>query len=670
MAQFIASAIEGGVPTLLTLVVNAMPWPLRRRLVRADPGMQRTARASRAMFAFLLTLATALLVGRVVSVSVLSFLIAFPVTVFCCAAIGDDETRARIGKTAALAAAAGAAFTLSSLLHTPWINHAVFILVIGAMAYMRQYAGPWAPVAIAANVSYFFGSFLKPDPTTLHWQWVGVVIGAACALIVHQLVVPHRPWRRMRWSAASIRMRLAHLLRTAAALDAPEESLAVRRSLRGVADAVRIAENELENLPGGRLAHRPLAEALIRTLVLAERLALQAKGVIGDGLSAEERAAAKRLSAALVANDELPREGDSGDIADALNELERALHLPPDHAAARSVDAPPPAPTNAILRPAVQSAAAAALAIIGGNALSPERWYWAVITVFVMFTGTYSRGQALFKSLQRTVGTLGGILVAMAIVWAVNGDTRAVIILMPVAIFCIFYAFLQAYTWMAFWITIVVGLLFSSFGEFTDRLMVLRLEETAIGAVAGIVVAALVLPRSTAAHARDQFNDLADAIDKVIDEALPGGPLNRLTLTAALHDFETTLSDLRDAIEPLRLIPLQRATEQRSRLHRQLVLTSYWVHEIALAVRQLDSAGVAQAPAPAAEAATALHERLKRLRNADTAPEPAEDDNAPAPDDTSPAATLATACHGAAEAMTAAARLLTDRSQQTRAFRF
>lgn len=660
------------MPTLLTLIVTALPPPVRRRLVQADPGMLRTARAARAMFAFLLTLATALLVGRVAGVPVTAFLIGFPVTVFCCAAIGDDETRARIGKIAALAAAAGAMFTLSSLLHTTWINHAVFILVIGAAAYLRQYGGPWIPVGLAANVSYFFGAFLKPDPTTLHWQWVGVVIGAACALVIHQLVVPHRPWRRMRWSAASIRMRLAHLLRTGAALDRAEESLAVRKALRRVADAVTIAETELENLEGGRLAHRALAEALIRVLVLAERLALQAKGVIGEGMTAAERAAATRLADALRANDPLPREGDLADLADAVDELEAALRLPPDHDAARSVAPPPPAPSTAVLRPAVQSGAAAALAIAGGAALSPDRWYWAVITVFVMFTGTFSRGQALMKSLQRTVGTLAGILVAMGIVWLLHGNTRAALVLMPIAIFCVFYAFIQAYTWMAFWITVVVGLLFSVTGRFSDQLMVLRLEETAIGAAAGILVATLVLPRRTDAHARDQFDALTAAVGRVVDEALPGGTLNRLTLTAALHDFEAKLASLRDAIEPLRLVPLSRATEQRTRLHRQLVLTSYWVHETALAARHLDSAGIARAPAPAIEAAEALKERLAHLRETT----PAGDTAAPSQDRplpyelSDPAQALAAACHGAAEALTTAARLLTDPSQQTRAFRF
>ncbi|MAX00311.1 MAG: hypothetical protein CMN72_11860 [Sphingomonas sp.] len=665
---------DAHVPTLLTLFVNALPAPTRRSLVRADPGMLRTARGARAMFAFLLTLLLSLLVGAIAGVSVLDFLIGFPVTVFCCAAIGDDETRARIGKIAALALAAGLSFTLSALIHSTWTNHIVFIAVIGAAAYMRQYGGPWIPVGLAANVAYFFGAFLQPDTEMLHWQWGGVVIGAACALIVHQLVVPHRPWRRMRWSVIAIRMRLARLLATTAAFEPGGNSKPLRGQLDRVAAAVTIAETELENLPGGRLAHRPLAEALIAVLVLAERLALQTEGDPARACAPETRAAMRALSEALRCDRPLPRAAPLEPLADAIAELDRARQLPPDHDAARSVEAPPPAPVNAVLRPAIQSASAAALAILGGAALSHDRWYWAVITVFVMFTGTYSRGQALAKSMKRTFGTFAGILVAMGIVWALHGDVHAALFLMPVAIFCVFYAYIQSYTWMAFWITVVVGLLFSVTGRFTDQVMLLRLEETVIGALAGIIVATLVLPRRTDVHARDQFNALCKAAQDTVEAALPSGALDRLALTAALHDFEAKLAALREALDPLRLIPAPAAMRQRDRTQRQLVLTSYWMHEIALAVRQMDGRKGWPPPAEAQCAAHDLAGLLSMIAKPGYAPDadPGDDGrDRPLPQEESdPVRSLLRAKKGLAEAMVETARMLTDRSRQSRAFRF
>lgn len=626
------------------------------------------------MFAFVLTMAVTASIGGLFGTPITAFLIAFPVTVFCCAAISDDETKARIGKILALSASAGAMFTLSSLLHTDWVNHLVFVLLIGTVAYARQFGGPWIPVGLAANVSYFFGAFLKPDTQMLHWQWIGVAIGAVCALIVHQLVVPHRPWRRMRWAVSSIRMRMGAMLAQAARCAENDKPPRLKRELARLATAVTIAENELDNLEGGRLAHRPLAEALLSMLALAERFALQfhdhPERIAGSNASQREL---EDLSRALMHYTPLPEEGALASIASGIDQLEEALALPPDLDAAKSWKVPPSTPKRVQIRYGIQSAAAAALAIVGGVMLSPGRWYWAVITVFVMFTGTFSRGQALAKSLQRVFGTLAGILVAMGVVWLLRGNTHLTLALMPLAIFCVFYAFIQSYTWMAFWITVTVALLFSATGRFSDALMLLRLEETAIGAAAGIIVAAFVLPKSTESHAREQLNDLLDATNAVLRTAMLEGPLDRLKLTAAMHDFTAKLANMRDAIEPLRIFPGSRATGQRDKITRQLVLTSYWVHEIALAVRQLDSAGEEQLPSSAMERAKRLEAVIERLRTPghnETAEDP-DDAPQPLPRETdNPTQAITTACEGVAATVTSVARLITDRSIYSRAFRF
>ena len=413
----------------------------------------------------------------------------------------------------------------------------------------------------------------------------------------------------------------------------------LKRELARVANAVNIAENELDNLPGGRLAHRPLAEALLSILALAERFALQLQDQLERvGMPNADKRELESLSKALIDYTPLSHNGDLGMIGSGIDRLEQALLLPPDLDAARSRKVPP------------------------------------AITVFVMFTGTFSRGQALAKSLQRTFGTLAGILVAMGVVWALQGNIHVALALMPLAIFCVFYAFTQSYTWMAFWITVTVALLFLATGRFTDALMVLRLEETAIGATAGIIVAAFVLPKSTDAYAREQLNDLLDTTRAVLETSLPDGPIDRLQLTAALHDFEAKVSNMRDVIEPLRIFPGARASGQRDGITRQLVLTSYWVHEIALAVRELDSAGVKRSPACALEALAKLEAVIERLRvpgHDETAVETAD---APPPlareTGGDPMQVIATACHGAAVSLTSVARLVTDRSMHSRAFRF
>ena len=64
----------------------------------------------------------------------------------------------------------------------------------------------------------------------------------------------------------------------------------------------------------------------------------------------------------------------------------------------------PPSPTTRpssrlalTTRQAVQVGVATSLAIVGGELISPSRWYWAVIAAFVVFAGTSSRGDVLTR---------------------------------------------------------------------------------------------------------------------------------------------------------------------------------------------------------------------------------------------------------------------------------
>jgi uncharacterized membrane protein YccC len=49
-----------------------------------------------------------------------------------------------------------------------------------------------------------------------------------------------------------------------------------------------------------------------------------------------------------------------------------------------------------------------------GELVSPARWYWAVLTAFVVFAGTNSRGDVLSHGWQRLVGTSVACLLGWA----------------------------------------------------------------------------------------------------------------------------------------------------------------------------------------------------------------------------------------------------------------
>src|SRR3954471_15286442 len=73
-------------------------------------------------------------------------------------------------------------------------------------------------------------------------------------------------------------------------------------------------------------------------------------------------------------------------------------------------------------------------------------------------------------------------------------------IAIAVSIVCVFLAFYflqSSYATMTFFISIVLCLVYGMMGVLTFDLLKLRLEETVIGAIAGTLVAFLVLPART-----------------------------------------------------------------------------------------------------------------------------------------------------------------------------
>ena len=151
-------------------------------------------------------------------------------------------------------------------------------------------------------------------------------------------------------------------------------------------------------------------------------------------------------------------------------------------------------------RQAIQVSVAAALAIVIGEAVSPSRWYWAVIAAFVIFAGTNSWAETLNKGWQRLLGTVLGVPSGVLVATLVSGNTIASLVMIFVCLFCAFYFMKVTYSLMTFWISTMLALMYGLLGEFRLGLLLLRIEETAIGAVIGIAAAMLVLPVNTRAQ--------------------------------------------------------------------------------------------------------------------------------------------------------------------------
>lgn len=272
----------------------------------------------------------------------------------------------------------------------------------------------------------------------------------------------------------------------------------------------------------------------------------------------------------------------------------------------------PLARMSLVTRQAVQVAVAGALAIIAGEALSPTRYYWAVIAAFIMFTGTATRSETFLKGVHRVVGTLFGLVASIWLADVTAGSAAAVLAVVIGSMFCGFYLMRISYAYMIFFLTIMLGQLYSALHEFSAGLLELRLEETAIGAVVGIVVALVVAPLSTRDTVRTARDNLLGTLAELLTEAA-----ERLDGTGPAADLDVLSRSLDDRLRQLALVarpltrPLLWGNSPPQVRHRLVLYGATTTHARALAVA-LRTPGDAARPGPAA-ASRALAAGVTRL---------------------------------------------------------
>lgn len=152
---------------------------------------------------------------------------------------------------------------------------------------------------------------------------------------------------------------------------------------------------------------------------------------------------------------------------------------------------------RATTRQAVQAAAGGALALLVGQLLSDQRWYWAVGATWWVFVNTASRGETVVRGFRRVLGTLIGIPVGLVLVVPLHGAAVPTAVLVAVGVFGIFYSAAVSYTWMMFSVTVMAGALYGALGVLDPALLGLRLVETGVGVLGAMVAVLLVLPVTT-----------------------------------------------------------------------------------------------------------------------------------------------------------------------------
>jgi len=170
-------------------------------------------------------------------------------------------------------------------------------------------------------------------------------------------------------------------------------------------------------------------------------------------------------------------------------------------------------------RAAIQMAVAVGVATAVGDALSPRRFYWAVLAAVITFMNANTTGEQVRKAFFRVAGTVVGIGVGSLLVTAVGHHTYWSIAVILAALFFGFYLMRINYAFMVIGITVMVSQLYVQLDEFSNSLLLLRLAETALGAAVTIAVVMLVFPLRTRRVLGIAFRDLVQAVGRLADHA-------------------------------------------------------------------------------------------------------------------------------------------------------
>ena len=235
-------------------------------------------------------------------------------------------------------------------------------------------------------------------------------------------------------------------------------------------------------------------------------------------------------------------------------------------------------------RQAVQVGVATSLAIVGGELISPSRWYWAVIAAFVVFAGTSSRGDVLTRGRDRVIGTVGGVVAGMALAFVVDGALVPTLVLLLVCLFLAIYTVRISPGLLAFWITALLALLYGLIGQFSVETLVLRIEETAIGAALGMLAGFLILPTGTREAFGTALDEVVDATYAVLDAAVErilGRPVAVAPVELA-RDLDAALGVLRQRAYPLdNPLPRRRGRSSYARAVRVFTAVDHYVRLLA-----------------------------------------------------------------------------------------
>jgi uncharacterized membrane protein YccC len=480
----------------------------------------------------------------------------------------------------------------------PQLRLVVFLCFTFFAVYLRRFGTRWLGLGFIAFFGYFAPLFFPIQIETAPWVVGTVVIVTGISYVVRFWLIPNRPRPLLKLYLKAFELRLNSVLKSLSkGLDAValanESSRSstletnrelVRRSVIRLNELILTIEQFLEVHD----SHSLKSDSELLQMALFER-ELSVRQLLDSTLAlvtAENVPSAVLSEAAMVLqpfpinNARLeafknqvkasPREIQSAvtHFCDSLAQMmkEAAHPFATDVSMANVIEqveqektgSPPSAAVksnrlDSSTRQAIQVTLATALASLIGLMISHDRWYWASITAFVVFAGA-TRGDTLMRAFWRIVGTTAGLIFGFLMAYLLSGHHGFE---WGFVILCIFLGIFGARMIFGFWtaavFSLMLAVLYDILGMLNLNILVLRLEETIVGALAGAIVSAFVFPTSTRKSFQTAMAKLFRSMSEVVQLLpLPSAPSNsKKTLVRQLRSMDRDLLAIRTTASPI-----------------------------------------------------------------------------------------------------------------------
>ncbi|RZA09757.1 MAG: hypothetical protein EOP11_00680 [Proteobacteria bacterium] len=570
-----------------------------------DPGFNRLRLATQGTVSVAVSFFLLAYIFRYGNQSATLALAGVTLSMMACLVVSDD-TRAEQKRTV-LWMPVPAIFVLTiGLLLKPWpaLDLIVFLAVVFGSVYIRRYGPRGMAIGMICFMSYFYSIFFPIPMASLAWVIFSILVGLGVVYVIRFWLSPEHPRFQLEWALRAFRVRAAELLELAhhrlsegsiatSREDLSESFLRLNEAALQVDDflknkTVRSAATEawvfdLE------LSIRRFIEN-ISALSLAKDLPDETKNHLPQLLSqAAELVRRPRAVGSRIAEARMPSLPAvlTGLGEAVVSECDRLLsisfgpRLLADGEGSPEL-VPDPAPTMAKglhknTKQAIQVTIAAGSASLVGALISPTRWYWAALTAFIVFSGA-TRGDTILRAVQRVLGTVAGLIAGFALAYAFTGNREVQGGLVFVCIFFGLYCARVVPTGTVFWFTSLLAVFYQLMGMLTQEVLILRLEETLVGAVAGTIAAAWVFPTSTRSAVRAALVVLVNRGAQILEESgrLPADGGAHYLFFRRLRLLDRDLVSLRAAAAPMTgKIVATAAPDTYRRLHDASALVHY-----------------------------------------------------------------------------------------------